>query len=50
MFKTLARKYTAWRLRRIAIERLRHMDDRMLADMGTERDSIVDFVMGQDCP
>ncbi|WP_162247331.1 DUF1127 domain-containing protein [Devosia sp. Root635] len=44
MFGPLTRKFNDWRLRRIAIRKLHTFDDRMLADIGTERDKIACFV------
>jgi uncharacterized protein YjiS (DUF1127 family) len=48
MFHPLFRKYADWRLRRIAIRRLHEMDDRLLADVGTQRDQIEHFVASID--
>lgn len=44
MFDPLARKFNDWRLRRIAVRKLHNLDDRLLADLGTQRDRIDDFV------
>lgn len=50
MFAPLTRKFTDWRLRRIAIRKLHTLDDRLLADVGTNRDDIVCFVAATaDC-
>jgi uncharacterized protein YjiS (DUF1127 family) len=49
MFEPLTRKYTDWRLRRIAIRTLHTLDDRLLADLGAERESIVEFVSRRSC-
>lgn len=48
MFEPLIRRYADWRLRRIAIHRLHHLDDRLLADLGTERNQIESFVASID--
>jgi uncharacterized protein YjiS (DUF1127 family) len=42
----LIRRYLDWRQRRIAVRKLHNLDDRLLADMGTERGAIERFV---DC-
>lgn len=34
----------AWWARRVAISRLHRLDDHLLADLGVERENIVDFV------
>lgn len=44
MFEPLTRKFADWRQRRIAIRKLHALDDRLLADVGAERDSIARFV------
>lgn len=49
MFEPLTRKFTDWRLRRIAIRKLHNLDDRLLADIGTQREDIACFVIGADC-
>ena len=49
MFGPLARKFTDWRLRRIAIRKLHTLDDRLLADVGTTREDIACFVAHADC-
>ena len=49
MFEPLTRKFTDWRLRRIAIRKLHTLDDRMLADVGTTRDAIDYFVSSIQC-
>lgn len=50
MFEPLTRKFIDWRLRRVAIRKLRRLDDRLLADIGTERDDIAQFVACGPCP
>jgi uncharacterized protein YjiS (DUF1127 family) len=47
MFDPILQKYRNWRLRAIARRKLALMDDRLLADIGTERDCIGDFVAGK---
>ncbi|HTO28351.1 MAG TPA: DUF1127 domain-containing protein [Devosia sp.] len=49
MFAPLTRKFTDWRLRRIAIRKLHTLDDRLLADIGTEREDIACFVASNQC-
>jgi uncharacterized protein YjiS (DUF1127 family) len=49
MFEPLTRKFTDWRLRRIAIRTLHTLDDRLLADLGTTRDDIACFVVQGAC-
>ena len=49
MFEPLTRKFTDWRLRRIAIRKLHTLDDRLLADVGTTRDDIACFVSSIQC-
>jgi len=44
MFEPLTRKFIDWRQRRITIRKLRALDDRILADLGIERDTIPQFV------
>ena len=44
MFEPLTRKFTDWRLRRVAIRRLHTLDDRLLADIGAKREDIACFV------
>jgi uncharacterized protein YjiS (DUF1127 family) len=44
MFAPLTRKFNDWRLRRMAIRKLHNLDDRLLKDLGTERDQIDCFV------
>jgi Domain of unknown function (DUF1127). len=44
MFEPLTRKFQDWRLRRLTARRLHQLDDRLLADIGTRRDSIEAFV------
>lgn len=49
MLGPLVRKFSDWQQRRLAISHLRHLDDRLLADVGTHRDDIVDFVNRAPC-
>lgn len=52
MFNTMTRRFHRWRQRHAARRALALMDDRLLSDLGTTRDSIPDFVLGQpdqDC-
>ena len=49
MFEPLTRKFTDWRLRRVAIRKLRRLDDRLLADIGTRREDITCFVAADHC-
>lgn len=49
MFEPLTRKFSDWRQRRIAIRKLHTLDDRLLADVGAERDSIAQFVACGPC-
>jgi uncharacterized protein YjiS (DUF1127 family) len=44
MFETMRRRFADWRLRQIARRKLSMLDDRLLLDLGTERDCIGDFV------
>jgi len=44
MFETFTRRWRAWRLERLAVWRLRTLDDHLLEDMGTTRDGIDEFV------
>lgn len=46
MLQTLARQFRAYRQHRFALRRLRRLDDWLLADMGTSRDRLADFVRG----
>lgn len=41
MLTTLIARYRAWQLKLTTIRQLDHIDDRLLADMGIARDSIV---------
>ena len=50
MFEPLIRKFVDWRLRRITIGQLQGLDDRLLADLGTQRDEIDGFVAGLELP
>ncbi|MCP8883255.1 DUF1127 domain-containing protein [Devosia sp. XJ19-1] len=47
MFEPIVRRLHNWRLRNIARRKLATLDDRLLADIGTERDNIGDFVARQ---
>ena len=48
MFAPLTRRFHAWHMRHITRRKLRMLDDRLLSDMGIERDGIGDFVAGLD--
>jgi uncharacterized protein YjiS (DUF1127 family) len=48
MFEPLIRKFVDWRLRRITVRKLQGLDDRLLADLGTQRDEIDRFVAKLD--
>jgi uncharacterized protein YjiS (DUF1127 family) len=48
MFEPLLRKFVDWRLRRTTIRKLHSLDDRLLADLGTQRDEIARFVASID--
>lgn len=48
MFQPMIRRFIEWRERRIAIYRLRNLDDRLLNDLGTQREDIVRFVSAID--
>lgn len=47
MFNPILHRVRLWRLRNIARRKLAMMDDRMLADIGTERDAIDEFIAKQ---
>lgn len=50
MFEHVRLRWQDWRLQVIARRRLAQLDDRLLADIGAERDCIGDFVAGRrDC-
>lgn len=44
MFEPLTRKFVDWQQRQTTIRKLRALDDRILADLGIERDAITQFV------
>ena len=44
MFEPLTRKLINWQQRQMTIRKLRGLDDRLLADLGIERDAIAQFV------
>lgn len=44
MFEPITRRLQAWHIRRYTRRRLAMLDNRILADMGIERDQISDFV------
>lgn len=48
MFDPLICRLQNWRLRNIARRKLAQLDDRLLADIGTKRDAIGDFVAHQN--
>lgn len=48
MFEPMIRKFVDWRRRRLTVRKLRGLDDRLLADLGTQRDEIDRFVANID--
>lgn len=44
MFGKFTGLFTAWRQQRIALRKLRQMNDHLLQDLGTSREAIEDFV------
>lgn len=44
MFEPLARRLHYWRLRSVTRRKLAMLDNRLLADIGTDRDNLGDFV------
>lgn len=44
MFEPLTRRLRNWHIRNVTRRKLRMLDDRLLADIGTERSAIGDFV------
>ncbi|GEM_PF-934792 len=44
MFEPLALSLRNWRLRQVTRRKLAMLDDRLLADIGTQRDTIGDFI------
>lgn len=44
MFERLTRRLHTWHMRNVTRRKLERLDDRILADMGIERDQIGDFV------
>lgn len=47
MLRTLRNDWMRWQRRMIAVRKLRWLDDRLLADIGTRRTDIEDFVQGR---
>ena len=47
MFEPITRRLRNWRIRSITRRKLHLLDDRLLADIGTERSTIGEFVDGQ---
>ena len=45
MFEPLTRRLHAWHLRNVTRRKLSMLDNRLLADLGIERDQIGDFVV-----
>lgn len=48
MFEPLTRRLHAWHMRNVTRRKLSMLDNRLLADLGVERDQINDFVAGLD--
>lgn len=44
MFEPITRRFHAWHMRNYTRRRLAMLDNRILADLGIERDQIGDFV------
>ncbi len=44
MFEPVMSRFNDWRLRQIARRKLSMLDDRLLADLGTERETLLDFI------
>ncbi|MBD8066268.1 DUF1127 domain-containing protein [Devosia sp. PTR5] len=44
MLSNLTKRFRTWRLRHDTARRLRALDNRLLADIGAEREAIDDFV------
>ncbi len=47
MFNTMTRRFHRWRQRHAARRALALMDDHLLADLGTTRDCINEFILSQ---
>lgn len=48
MFRPISRRLYAWHMRNVTRRKLCMLDDRLLADLGTEREQIDAFVAGID--
>ena len=48
MFEPITRRLHAWHMRNVTRRRLALLDNHLLADLGIERDQIVDYVAGLD--
>ena len=44
MLDQLLERFHLWRLQRIAVHKLRALDDHLLCDLGVSRETIEDFV------
>ncbi len=52
MFEPITRRLRRWHLRNITRRKLAFLDDRLLADIGTKRSGIADFIsarLEEDC-
>jgi uncharacterized protein YjiS (DUF1127 family) len=47
MFEPISRRLRKWHIRSITRRKLSMLDDRLLADIGTNRNGISDFVAAQ---
>ncbi|MBN9334937.1 DUF1127 domain-containing protein [Devosia sp.] len=49
MFDPLKQRLRLWHLRNVTRRRLSMLDDRLLADIGTRRSGIAEFISAQAC-
>ena len=49
MFEPIRNRLRLWHLRHVARRRLSMLDDRLLADIGTRRSGIGDFISARSC-
>ena len=49
MFEPIKNRLRRWHLRNLTRRQLALLDDRLLADIGTKRSGIADFVAAQIC-
>lgn len=49
MFAPIKSRLRRWHLRNVTRRKLVLLDDRLLADIGTERSCIGDFIAAQNC-